>query len=182
MFYSKWLSYSMLKWRLGLSLFSVCNAHTCMHECSVSRSHLTLCDSMDCTLPDFCFPGKNTWVVCHFLHQGVFLIKGLNPCPLHWRWIVYHWATREVPYPHCMCMLHILFCAKIKLSSSYAMKKWTNSHHLAYFSFLVPTATPCWRRQWHPTPVLLPGKSHGRRSLVGCSPFGIENFRKLINN
>ena len=28
------------------------------------------------------------------------------------------------------------------------------------------------RRQWHPTPVLLPGKSHGRRSLVGCSPRG----------
>ena len=29
-----------------------------------------------------------------------------------------------------------------------------------------------WRRQWQPTPVLLPGKSHGRRSLVGCSPWG----------
>ena len=29
------------------------------------------------------------------------------------------------------------------------------------------------RRQWHPTPVLLPGKSHGRRSLVGCSPWGL---------
>ena len=28
------------------------------------------------------------------------------------------------------------------------------------------------RRQRHPTPVLLPGKSHGRRSLVGCSPGG----------
>ena len=28
------------------------------------------------------------------------------------------------------------------------------------------------RRQWQPTPVLLPGKSHGRRSLVGCSPWG----------
>ena len=28
------------------------------------------------------------------------------------------------------------------------------------------------RRQWHPTPVLLPGKSHGRRSLVGFSPWG----------
>ena len=27
-------------------------------------------------------------------------------------------------------------------------------------------------RQWHPTPVLLPGKSHGRRSLEGCSPWG----------
>ena len=30
------------------------------------------------------------------------------------------------------------------------------------------------RRQWHPTPALLPGKSHGWRSLVGCSPWGRE--------
>ena len=29
-----------------------------------------------------------------------------------------------------------------------------------------------WRRQWHPTPILLPGKSHGWRSLVGCGPWG----------
>ena len=34
------------------------------------------------------------------------------------------------------------------------------------------TKTSHWRKQWHPTPVLLPGKSHGRRSLVGCSPWG----------
>ena len=33
-------------------------------------------------------------------------------------------------------------------------------------------AHKCQRRQWHPTPVLLPGKSHGRRSLVGCGPWG----------
>ena len=36
---------------------------------------------------------------------------------------------------------------------------------------------PSWedqRRQWHPTPVLLPGKSHGWRSLVGCSPWGLK--------
>ena len=29
-----------------------------------------------------------------------------------------------------------------------------------------------WRRQWHPAPVLLPGKSHGWSSLVGYSPWG----------
>ena len=29
-----------------------------------------------------------------------------------------------------------------------------------------------WRRKWQPTPVFLPGKSHGRRSLVGYSPWG----------
>ena len=32
------------------------------------------------------------------------------------------------------------------------------------------------RRQWHPTPVLWPGKSHGRRSLVGCSPWDREEL------
>ena len=36
------------------------------------------------------------------------------------------------------------------------------------------TPYPSQRRQWHPTPVLLPGKSHGWRSLVGCSPWGHE--------
>ena len=34
----------------------------------------------------------------------------------------------------------------------------------------------CWKRQWHPTPVLLHGKSHGRRSLEGCSPCGREEL------
>ena len=29
-----------------------------------------------------------------------------------------------------------------------------------------------WRRKWQPTPVFLPGESHGRRSLVGYSPWG----------
>ena len=29
-----------------------------------------------------------------------------------------------------------------------------------------------WRRKWHPTPVFLPGKSHGWRNLVGYSPLG----------
>ena len=32
--------------------------------------------------------------------------------------------------------------------------------------------TNCDHLQWQPTPVLLPGKSHGWRSLVGCSPWG----------
>ena len=33
-----------------------------------------------------------------------------------------------------------------------------------------------WRRKWQPTPVLLPGKSQGQRSLVGCSPWGREKL------
>ena len=34
------------------------------------------------------------------------------------------------------------------------------------------------RRRWHPTPVLLPGKSHGQRSLVGCGPWDREESDK----
>ena len=37
----------------------------------------------------------------------------------------------------------------------------------------------CRRRRWHPTPVLLPGKSHGRRSLVGCSPWVTKSQIRL---
>ena len=37
---------------------------------------------------------------------------------------------------------------------------------------LGPSSRATRRRLWHPTPVLLPGKSHGQRSLVGCSPRG----------
>ena len=42
-------------------------------------------------------------------------------------------------------------------------------HHLLGFEI---AQLKFWRRQWHPTPVLLPGKPHGQRSLVGCSPWG----------
>ena len=48
----------------------------------------------------------------------------------------------------------------------------THTHHKQWIKGNQP-----WnfrRRQWHPTPVLLPGKSHGWRSVVGCSPWGRE--------
>ena len=37
---------------------------------------------------------------------------------------------------------------------------------------LIPGSGRSWRRKWQSTPVLLPGKSHGRRSQVGYSPWG----------
>ena len=48
---------------------------------------------------------------------------------------------------------------------SVAWQLWT-------WSFWIDLSWNPRRRQWHPTPVLLPGKSHGRRSLVDCSPWG----------
>ena len=43
---------------------------------------------------------------------------------------------------------------------------------LSHMAFIMLRYVASQRRQWNPTPVLLPGKSHGRRSLVGCSPWG----------
>ena len=34
-----------------------------------------------------------------------------------------------------------------------------------------------WRRRWQPTPGFLPGKSHGQRSLIGCSPWASQRVR-----
>ena len=42
-----------------------------------------------------------------------------------------------------------------------------------------------WRRQWQPTPVFLPGKSHGQRRLAGHSPWGHRQSdvtQRLNNN
>ena len=43
--------------------------------------------------------------------------------------------------------------------------------HTPGFTFECPSC-PYWRRKWQSTPALLPGKSHGQRSLEGYSPWG----------
>ena len=65
---------------------------------------------------------------------------------------------------------------------------WMDSPTILFFYLSFPSVCPFvlfskryyhlygkWqRRQWHPTPALLLGKSHGWRSLVGYSPWGLE--------
>ena len=59
----------------------------------------------------------------------------------------------------------------MKKSNSKCAKAWTEVSLKTIQREQIST----WRRrQWHPTPVLLPGKSHGRRSLVGCNPWGCK--------
>ena len=36
-----------------------------------------------------------------------------------------------------------------------------------------------WRREWQPTPVFLPGESHGQRSLAGYSPWDCKESERL---
>ena len=59
---------------------------------------------------------------------------------------------------------NLVCCFFTLLTVVSAEQNWTDILTLDVFAFR--------RRQWHPTPVLLPGESHGRRSLAGCSPWG----------
>ena len=62
----------------------------------VAQSCPTLCDPVDCSLPEFLpefspwnSPDKNIEVGSYSLLQGIFLIQGSNPGLLHCRWIIY---------------------------------------------------------------------------------------------
>ena len=76
-----------------------------------------------------------------------------------WRWLLislhYHQGACSVPFHIFLNLLRLVL--------------WWNT----WASLEKPLcALEKRRRQWWPTPVLLPGESHGRRSLVGCSPWG----------
>ena len=61
---------------------------------------------------------------------------------------------------------------EICLQSTRNVVSWPGSHTGSLCCDKLLPYTIVRRRWWHPTPVLLPGKSHGWRSLVGCSPWG----------
>ena len=65
----------------------------------------------------------------------------------------------------CLLVLFMVSITVQKLSSLIRS-------NLFIFVFIFITLGSPWRRKWQPTPVSLPGKSHGQRSLVGCNPWG----------
>jgi len=101
------------------------------------------------------FPGKNTGVGCLCLLQGIFSTQGLNPGLLHLRQTLYHLSHQESPD---ICIR----IADLGLPGGISGKE---------------PACQCRRHdrcRFHlqPTPVFLPGKSHGKRGLAGYSPWG----------
>ena len=62
----------------------------------------------------------------------------------------------------------------LKMSPGYSLEGLMVKLQLQYFGHLR-------RRKWQPTPVLLPGKSHGRSSVAGYSPWGRKESARLSN-
>ena len=102
--------------------------------------------------------------------HGMWYLSSLTRCqthiPLHWKRRLNHWTIREVPKIH---LLNPHVPCDIALAGG-TMPKHVESFNLEF----VGLSNKYQRRRWHPTPVLSSGKSHGRRSLVGCSSWGHE--------
>ena len=101
-----------------------------------------------------------------------------HPTPLHPHWrhslpALPSWSQRDLSKDEPQ-MKEGSVQGPLQLAQGWAqgsvVQLWQRTHAS---HFLLGSKVPR-RRQWQPTPVLLPGKSHGRRSLVGCSPWGHE--------
>ena len=158
---------------------------------------------MDCRstrlLNPWDFPGKSTRVGCHFLLQGIFPTQGSNPGLPHFRQTLYHlsyqgccsvnrhqnvnWERQEAT------LWRWIEIRDIRLTHDF-MHTYTHAHiciHIHVYTHVHMNIYTCIcisvhgyiglsGGEWHPTPVLLPGKSHGRRSLA---VHGVSKSRTL---
>ena len=136
-------------------------------------------------------PGKNTGVGCHFLlqcmkvesesevAQSCWTLSKPMDCSLPGSFSM-GFSRQEyrsgVPSPSLATILEDSQFGHWNMDNGVTGKWGARGRSLAALNFSFPKLQGdrlySQRRQWHPTPVLLPGESHGWRSLVGCSPWG----------
>ena len=112
------------------------------------------------------FPGKGPGMGFHLLLQRIFPTQGSNWGLLHCRQTLYHLSHQGSQ--------HYISCPKAGCrgfpggasgKESACQCKRHKRHEFDPWVGTIP-----WRRAWQPTPVFLPGKSYGQRSLAGYSP------------
>ena len=162
-------------------------------ESEVTQLCLTLCNPVDCSPPGSSVhgdsPSKNTGVGCHFLLQGIFLTQGTSPGLPHFRQTLYHLSKQGC----CSVNRHQnvnwerqegtlwrwIEVRDIRLTHDF-MHTYTHAHirihihvythvHMNIYTCICICVHGCIGLsggEWHPTPVLLPGKSHGWRNLA----------------
>ena len=120
----------------------------------------------------------------HALLQGIIPTQGLNPGLPHGRRNLYHLSHQGSPAIFKPTSNYIILWVGPDACVQ-TLPKGNLAQSCIFFSFTFASLgileketcrwlllTETWRRQWHPTRVLLPGESHGRRSLVGCRLWG----------
>ena len=78
------------------------------------------------------------------------------------RWMLYHWAIRKPS-------ISVLEWLKSKiLTTPHLARMWNNKN----LHSLLGEMQKWFKQKWQPTPIFLPGRFHGQRSLAGYSPLG----------
>ena len=124
---------------------------------------------------------QSKWSVHACLHEYV-KARSWNLCTLSFRHQCLSWLGPPLLWGVLSVLSSInMFLPQVRPQFILCVftKNWGPQGRLLFYSpYLVnkknlrPIVASVQRRQWHPTPVLWPGKSHGRRSLVGCGPWG----------
>ena len=149
---------------------SACNVAL---KVKVTQSCPTICDPMD-YIP-WNSPGQNTGVGSLSLLQGIFPTQGLNSGLLHCRRILYQLSHKGSP--------RILDWVAYPFSSGSSQPRkrtgvsCTPGGFFTNWAIRDPGSIPGLgrypgERNWQSTPIFLPGKFHGQRSLMGYSPWG----------
>ena len=113
---------------------------------------------------EWCFPVVSLQGSCCTISWG--LLTLFLPF-LFWSHLLSYWEKAMAPHSSTVARKIPWMEKPGRLQSMGSLRvghDWLTSLSLSTFMH--------WRRQWHPTPVFLPGESQGRRSLVGCSPWG----------
>ena len=156
----------------------------CVSVCVlVAQLCLTLCDPMGCSPPDSPVPGILQarileWVATSF-SRGSSQPRDQTQVSCTAGRFFTIWPTREACLAHCRVSNN--FCRMNVKAHEY--------HYIGFPGGAVGKESTCqcrrcgfdcwvgkipWRRKWLPTPVFLPAKSHGQRSLAGYSPWGCK--------
>ena len=87
------------------------------------------------------------------------------------------WPTREALVFENQQSHFFLTCVEFyRLSQAYWLSSKESTCQCRRCGFDAWVGKIPWRRKWQLTPVFLPGKSHGQRSLAGYSPWGPEEW------
>ena len=147
-------------------------------ESEVAQSCPTLSDSMDYSLPASSAHGifqarvlewgaimwSQMWKIC--ISSSIYCLSVYD-----------YMKTIGISFPDSLLGSCLVCDCQAPIPSTVVPKEWPilsaeHAHHWWRPGFDPWVGKIPWRRAWQPTPVFLPGESHGQRSLVGYSPWG----------
>ena len=88
--------------------------------------------------------------------------------------LIQHHSSKALILQHSAFFIVQLSHPYMTTGKTKALTRWIFVDKVMSVLFNMLSRLVIRRRQWQPIPVLLPGKSHGQRSLVACSPWGRE--------